>query len=107
MFDTWEIPDELLDDPGYWRRRAAIAVREAARTRDLRGWLMLQAQVLDFEHAAAQAAARLRLRRRVMADREEAESLRSLNPLDNKASVSLSRSHVIGKTAGLPRSRLR
>jgi hypothetical protein len=60
MFDPWKVPDELLDDPGYWRRRAAIAVREASRTQDLRGWLILQAQAQEFEdlERAARAAER-------------------------------------------------
>jgi hypothetical protein len=60
MFDPWEIPDELLDDPGYWRRRAMIAVREAAQTEDLRLWLMLQAKALAFEQAARAAECRAR-----------------------------------------------
>jgi hypothetical protein len=62
MSDPWEIPDSLFDDPAYWRRRAASAVREAAQTEDLQEWLILQALAQNFERAAEAAERRRRER---------------------------------------------
>ena len=61
--DPWDIPDELLNDPAYWRGLAAAVLEEAARIENQVEREILHAIAANLERGAANAERRRRGRK--------------------------------------------